>query len=132
MNKKQQSDLQADIAVMLVLRAFGIKAGGVLEHGRLVANWPEYGLQQGELRTALARLLLRGHLRMVARPDVDQVMLTERGAQWARALPAWLEYQLIVPSRSAYQARRMLGLGVPRPAAGPIVAAAGKGYAVAA
>lgn len=131
MDKKQLSALHADIAVMLVLRASGIKPGGVLERHRLSEDWPEYGLHESELRSALARLLLRGHLRMVARPDVDQLMLTERGAHWAQAMPAWLEYQLIVPRRSAYQFRRLMGAAKPRPATDRVVPA-GKGYAVAA
>lgn len=123
MNKRQLSDLRADIAVMLILRALGIQPGGVLDHEQLVTNWPEYGLATGELRTALARLMLRGHLRAVARPDVEQVRLTERGARWMQEVPAWLEYQLIVPSRSACQLSRLLGIQAPRPTIDPLALA---------
>jgi hypothetical protein len=115
MDKKQLFDLRADVAVMIILREFGVEAYGALERSQMVKSWPEYGLRDADLPAALARLALRGHVHIVNAADGDQVILTERGAQWVESLPAWLEYQLIVPRRAAYQYRLLPGIGTTRP-----------------
>lgn len=92
-------EIRAELAVTNALRQLGTPLGQPVDVQCVEKLWDAYGIRATDFKPAIDRMSGSGRLRLLRDGDRHAIALTDAGAAWALAQPAWLEYALLVPRR---------------------------------